>query len=190
MASVSSRTIRSRLDEGRLGSRCPLHVLPPLTPTHRCLRLEWCCARGNWTEAEGNQVVFCEESIFKLSSDDNRVRAWRPPGECLNPVFSLQRHTSSTVGGMAWSAITYNTRSPLVLIRGTMTAQRYVYDILKPHVLPPHATTSRSHFQQENARLHTARVSQDCLRTVTTLSWTARSADWSPIQHIWDHLGR
>ncbi|GFX93856.1 transposable element Tcb2 transposase [Trichonephila clavipes] len=43
---VSSRTIRKRLAEGHLGSRCPLGVLP-LTPTHRRLRLEWCHARGN-----------------------------------------------------------------------------------------------------------------------------------------------
>ncbi|GFW20304.1 RNase H domain-containing protein [Trichonephila clavipes] len=45
-------------------------------------------------------------------------------------------------------------------------------------------------FQQDNARPHTARVSQDCLRTVTTLPWPARSPDLSPIEHIWDHLGR
>ncbi|GFX84090.1 transposable element Tcb1 transposase [Trichonephila clavipes] len=37
---------------------------------------------------------------------------------------------------MIWGAIAYNTRSPLVLIRGTMTTQRYVHDILLPHVLP------------------------------------------------------
>ncbi|GFW43221.1 transposable element Tcb2 transposase [Trichonephila clavipes] len=40
-----------------------------------------------------------------------------------------------------------------------------------------------------NARPHTARVSQDCLRTVTTLHWPARSPDLSPIEHIWAHLG-
>ncbi|GFT32310.1 transposable element Tcb2 transposase [Trichonephila clavipes] len=45
-------------------------------------------------------------------------------------------------------------------------------------------------FQQDNARLHTARVSQDCLRTVTTLPWNARSPYLTPIEHIWDHLGR
>ncbi|GFT98133.1 transposable element Tcb2 transposase [Trichonephila clavipes] len=45
-------------------------------------------------------------------------------------------------------------------------------------------------FQQENARPHTARVSQDCLRTVTTIPWTARCLKFSPIEHIWDHLGR
>ncbi|GFX72894.1 transposable element Tcb1 transposase [Trichonephila clavipes] len=36
----------------------------------------------------------------------------------------------------------------------------------------------------------TARVSQDYLRTVTTLPWLARSLDLSPIEHTWDHLGR
>ncbi|GFV51723.1 transposable element Tcb2 transposase [Trichonephila clavipes] len=44
-------------------------------------------------------------------------------------------------------------------------------------------------FQQDNARPHTARVSQDCLRTVTTLPWPARSPDLFPIEHNWDHLG-
>ncbi|GFW25208.1 transposable element Tcb1 transposase [Trichonephila clavipes] len=43
-------------------------------------------------------------------------------------------------------------------------------------------------FQQDNARSHTARVSQDCLRTVTILPWPGRFADLSPMEHIWDHL--
>ncbi|GFV69293.1 transposable element Tcb1 transposase [Trichonephila clavipes] len=98
---VSSRTIRRR----HLGSRSPLRVLP-LTPTHRRLRLEWCRTRGNWTAAEWNQVVFSDESRFNLSSDDNRIRVWRPRGERLN----LQRHAASTAGVMIWGVIAYNTR--------------------------------------------------------------------------------
>ncbi|GFW57012.1 transposable element Tcb1 transposase [Trichonephila clavipes] len=39
--------------------------------------------------------------------------------ERLNPAIALQRHTTSTAGVMVWGAIAYNTRSPLVLIRGT-----------------------------------------------------------------------
>ncbi|GFX50880.1 transposable element Tcb2 transposase [Trichonephila clavipes] len=87
-ALVSSRTIRRRLDEGHLGSRCPLHALS-LTPTHRRLRLEWCGARGTWTAASRNQVVFSTESRFNLSSDDNCFRVWRSRGERLNPAFAL-----------------------------------------------------------------------------------------------------
>ncbi|GFU44096.1 transposable element Tcb1 transposase [Trichonephila clavipes] len=72
-----------------LGSWHPLRVLS-LTPSHRRLCLEWCHARGNWTAAEWNQVVFSDESKFNLSSDYNRVRVWTPRGECFNPVFALQ----------------------------------------------------------------------------------------------------
>ncbi|GFX97043.1 transposable element Tcb1 transposase [Trichonephila clavipes] len=89
------------------------------------------------------------------SSDDNRVRVWRPGGERLNPTFALQRHTAAT---------------PSVMVA-------------------THATAPRNHFLQDNSRPHTAWMSQDCLRTVTTLPWPARFLDLSPIEHIWDHLG-
>ncbi|GFY14745.1 transposable element Tcb2 transposase [Trichonephila clavipes] len=72
-APVSSRTMRRRLAEGHLGSRRSLRVLS-LTPAYRHLCLKWCHARGNWNAAEGNQVIFNDESRFNLSSDDNRVR--------------------------------------------------------------------------------------------------------------------
>ncbi|GFW13606.1 transposable element Tcb2 transposase [Trichonephila clavipes] len=73
-ANVSSRYIRRLLAEGHLGLQHPLSVLL-LTPTHRRrLRLEWCHTRRNWTASEWNQVVFSDESRFKLSNDDNLFR--------------------------------------------------------------------------------------------------------------------
>ncbi|GFW67585.1 transposable element Tcb2 transposase [Trichonephila clavipes] len=64
------------------------------------------------------------------------------------------------------------------------------HDILQPHVLPLLQRLPGAIFQQANARPHMTRVSQDCPRTVTTLSWPARSPDLFSIEHIWDHLGR
>ncbi|GFU19993.1 transposable element Tcb2 transposase [Trichonephila clavipes] len=106
-------TASSRLAEGHLESWRPLCVLS-LTPTHRCLRLEWCRAPGNWLAAEWNQVIFSDDSRFNLISDDNRVLGWRPHGKCLNPSFALQRHTTSTASVMVWGDIIYNTRYPVV----------------------------------------------------------------------------
>ncbi|GFX48736.1 transposable element Tcb1 transposase [Trichonephila clavipes] len=81
-----------------------------MTPFHRRLCLDWYPAQQNWTAAEWNKVVFSNESRFNLSSDDNRVRVWRPRGGCLNPVFALQRHTAPTTNVMEWGANVYNTR--------------------------------------------------------------------------------
>ncbi|GFV41273.1 transposable element Tcb2 transposase [Trichonephila clavipes] len=141
-APVSSRTIQRRLAEGHLGSRRPLS--------------EW------------NQVVFRDESRFNLSSDGNRVRVWRPHGESsILPL--LYNDTTLTASVIVWSVIAYNIRLLLVLIRGTMTSQWYVHDILQPHVLPLLQRLPGAIFQQDNARPHKARVSQDCLRTVISL---------------------
>ncbi|GFT72432.1 integrase catalytic domain-containing protein [Trichonephila clavipes] len=129
-----------------------------------------CCgARGNWTAPEWNQVIFSNESRFNLSSDDNHIRVWRPHGERLNPAFALQRHTTATFAVMPSSM--------------SMT-------FFDPHVLPLIQRLPGAIFQLDNARPHTARLSQDSLRTLTTLPRPARSPDLSPIEHIWDHLGR
>ncbi|GFW88871.1 transposable element Tcb1 transposase [Trichonephila clavipes] len=74
---VIEKTTTLRLAELPLESQHPLRVLP-LMPTHQRLRLEWSRARGNWSAAEWNQVVFSDESTFNLSSDDNCVRVRRP----------------------------------------------------------------------------------------------------------------
>ncbi|GFV87000.1 transposable element Tcb1 transposase [Trichonephila clavipes] len=71
-----------------------------------------------------------------------------------------------------------------------MTAQRYVHDILQPHVSPLMKQLTGAIFHQNNAQPHTARVSQDCTRTVTTLPWPTQFPDLSPVEHIWNHLGQ
>ncbi|GFU10749.1 transposable element Tcb1 transposase [Trichonephila clavipes] len=115
---------------------------------------------------------------------------------CGDPVVNasilplLYSDPTPTAGVMVWSAIAYNIWSPLELIHGTMSTQRYVHDILQPHVLSLRQRFPEAIFQQDNAQHHTARVSQDCLCTVTTLPWFAQSPDLSPIEHIWDHLVR
>ncbi|GFV85780.1 uncharacterized protein TNCV_2004001 [Trichonephila clavipes] len=62
---------------------------------------------------------------------------------------------------------------------------RYVHDILQPHVFPLMQRLPGVIFQQDNSRPHTARVSQDCLRSVLTLPWPARCPDLSPIVSFW-----
>ncbi|GFW56520.1 transposable element Tc3 transposase [Trichonephila clavipes] len=73
-------------------------------------------------------------------------------------------------------------------MRGTLTGQRYVDDILRPHVGAFLNGLPGAIFQQDNARPHTARVAQDFLRHSLTLPWPARSPDLSPVEHVRDQL--
>ncbi|GFS86786.1 transposable element Tcb2 transposase [Trichonephila clavipes] len=71
-----------------------------------------------------------------------------------------------------------------------MTDQKYVHDILQPHVLLLIQWLPKALFQQDNARSHSAKVSQYYVHNVTTLPWPARYPDLSPIEHSCYHLGR
>ncbi|GFU56030.1 transposable element Tcb2 transposase [Trichonephila clavipes] len=71
-ASVSSFTTQRRLEEGHLGSRCPLRVLH-LTPTQRRLRLERWRARRIWTAAEWNQLL---KAIFQQDNAQRHVKKY------------------------------------------------------------------------------------------------------------------
>ncbi|UYV74518.1 VPS53, partial [Cordylochernes scorpioides] len=180
-------TINRRLRERNLRARRPLRCLP-LTPVHRQVRLQWCRERSTWNCADWGRIVFSDESRFLLCPDDRRKRVWIRPGQRVDPGLTVEHHTGPQQGVMVWGAISFDSRTPLVVIPGTLTAQRYVDDILRPVLLPFLSHHPGLTFQQDNARPHTARVTMDCLQSCRTLLWPARSPDLSPIEHIWDNF--
>ncbi|GFX07612.1 transposable element Tcb2 transposase [Trichonephila clavipes] len=99
-----------------------------------------------------------------MSSDDNRACVRRTRGECINSAFALQRHASPIAGVMVWSTNAYDTRSPLILIYVTLTAQRYVHDILQPHVFPLMVGLSGAIFNKTMF----GHIQQGCHNTIST----------------------
>ena len=129
---------------------------------------------------------------FHTSLADGRTRVYRRPGEryndgCVMEVNRFQR------GVMVWGAITANEKLELVTIHGNMNARRYIDDVLDNVVVPYiQRVPGPRIFQHDNARPHVARITREYLQAhnVNTLNWPALSPDLSPIEHIWDELGR
>ncbi|CAH2020579.1 unnamed protein product, partial [Acanthoscelides obtectus] len=146
-----------------------------------------CRQRSLWDQ-EWNSIVFSDESRFCLGMHDGRARVRRRRGERRNPQFFVERHVHHTVGVSCcgWGAIAYGSRSPLIFIRGNMNAQRYIHEVLEPHLLPYLDTLADPTFQQDNARPHVARVTIDFFQhnDVTLLPWPSRSPDLSQLSTL------
>ncbi|GFX61033.1 protein transport protein Sec23A [Trichonephila clavipes] len=95
---------------------------------------------------------------------------------------------------MVWAGILINGRTRLhVVANGTMTGQRYIDEVLLPHVrLFRGAVGDKFVFMDDNATCHRTLAVQDCLDSegIQRLVWSARSPDLNPIENVRDAFGR
>lgn len=135
---MSMQTVSRRLAEAGLSANRPLRRLP----SHRRQHMHWCRrARATWHD--GSHSV-----VFTLSLAQRRRGNW------ANPSTILGRNTACQRGVMAWAAISINKWSPLVWINRTLTARRYVNEVIQPVALPYVQGIPTDILQKDNAQSH------------------------------------
>ncbi|GFU42623.1 HTH_Tnp_Tc3_2 domain-containing protein [Trichonephila clavipes] len=145
---VVARCWQQWITEGRVYRRGGQDVPGTQMIARIAVSTGFCRPRATWSVTDWRRVIFSDESRFSLSADDHRTRVWRRTGQRSDPAFIVERHTAISQGVTVWGAISWDTRSSLVLLQGTLTARRYVDDILTPIVLPMLSSRPGAIYQQ------------------------------------------
>ncbi|GFW97399.1 HTH_Tnp_Tc3_2 domain-containing protein [Trichonephila clavipes] len=161
---ISRKPVARRLRGGGLYARRPV-VCVPLTRQHRTARLQWCREHHNWSEQDWACVLFSDERRLSLSSDCRRHLIRRERGTAYRPENIQEKDRYPTCSIMVWAGIMINRRTRLhVVANGTMTGQRYIDEVLLPHVrLFRGAVGNKFVFMDDNATCHRTLAVQDCL---------------------------
>lgn len=189
---VSISTLRRRILATGLRCRRPIRV-PRLQPEHRVRRLQWAQEHVALPEEFWNSVFFSDETRICLVQDSHRIRVWRDPTRVAQLAHARPVPPFRGGSAMFWAGIMSNDRTELIHVEGTMTGDRYLREILHPHVRLWRAAVGNYFvFMDDNARPHRTRAVNDYLETegINRLNWPALSPDMNPIEHAWDMLAR
>jgi transposase len=164
---------------------------PEIKAYHAEKRLEWAHTYEQYTSHSWASVKWSDECTVERGRGIQPVWTFTRPSDQMIEQDVHEKRCGKSVKKMFWAAFGQDRRTGLVPLdgdpesrRGGVTAKVIVdlYQAFLPTILQPGDI-----FMQDNATVHTARITQAILRNmgVTVMVWPPYSPDLNPIENLW-----
>jgi transposase len=196
---ISIQTIRRRLREAGIRKwRAKKRAL--LTKKQAAQRYKWAKEHRHFTHDDFALFMFSDESLIRKDNDSHTKLVFRRQNkqEKYAPQNIQGKKKGVGLSQMVWGCFIGNKLGPLVLIDGTVDKHTYI-QLLEQNLLPFIKVLHEDGiynivFQQDNASSHTAKITQDWLKSMaeqyqfTLTEFPPNSPDLNPIEHLWSIL--
>ena len=97
--------------------------------------------------------MFVDETRISMQFSDGRARVYRRRGERIsaNCILETDRFQGGSI--MIWAGISQHTKTPAVVFRGNLNAERYQQEIVQNVLVPHFAANRRMQLIQDNAHV-------------------------------------
>jgi transposase len=194
-SNLSISSIRRRLGEEHI-KKWIAAERSRLTEAHASKCFDWSKEHLDWTVDDWRKYIWSDECSVEKGADPRQMWVFRRPGDAekFKPKNVKPKDKCKGVSVMVWGCFASNIRGPLAVCHGHMKAVQYI-NILEDNLLPfietlPDNIKNDVSFQQDNATIHRARVTQGWFddNEITVVEWPPNSPDMNPIEHVWKAL--
>lgn len=185
---ISKTSVRKILNDDKIKFHKKI-AIPTLTESHKLKRVQFASRFANLAYHQMPNIIFTDESYVQVNLQGSGI--WRRRGEY--PACAFYEKDAYPIKCMVWGGIgPLGFRTTLIKIEGAIDSRAYVYMLHNNNIRGQIFDRFGFNFifQQDNARPHTARLTQNYLDAnfPNRLQWPAKSPDLSPIEQIWDYI--